>query len=613
MSRPPVSVVAVRLPNGPRAALERLKLGDADELIVAEVEAGACAFRVANDEADRARHAWLLFLGPACEPEPDLLAGFFSDPVARDSVMLIGDVGGGVSGGAAFNLMVRADVHASVGGFHENVRIGADVDLGFRLRQLGRELEHRPRARANHEGARGSRLRAAFALGAADRWLQRRSRATEQAENRTSVPGGPLVRAAFFAGRLAGRNVRRGAAASADSSPRRSLSLWAAAYPARSETFIYNEVDALTGLGWDVRVQSLARPARSERSVARRDRIAYVEDDPPLVGIMSLLRLLGRHPWRCLSDLRSHGRWARDEPAMALRALAPAATRLTGQDPQHIHVHFLFGAALGAMRVSRILGRDYSVIGHGLDVFGRPANITEKLNAAALPLAPCAYTARFMERLAPDARVPEVVVMGVDAELYRRSRPYPGGNRVITVGRLVEKKGFRHLIDAAALLAPEGELELLTIVGDGPLRGALEAQIQRLGLTDRAEIVDAWGHDEIRSLLEEAAVFAMPVVIAADGDRDAMPVVVKEAMAMELPIVASDEVGLPELVKPDWGRLVAPGDPQALAAALREVLSLSTGDRAAMGALGRKHVIERCSITAEAARLTQLIDAIKQR
>jgi glycosyltransferase involved in cell wall biosynthesis len=113
--------------------------------------------------------------------------------------------------------------------------------------------------------------------------------------------------------------------------------------------------------------------------------------------------------------------------------------------------------------------------------------------------------------------------------------------------------------------------------------------------------------DAVRDLLEQADVLAMPCVVAADGDRDSMPVVVKEALALELPVVATDEVGLPELVAPPWGRLVPPHDPEALAAALDEMLACSAAERAAAGRAGRAHVIEHCNVDHETARLAALL------
>jgi glycosyltransferase involved in cell wall biosynthesis len=88
-----------------------------------------------------------------------------------------------------------------------------------------------------------------------------------------------------------------------------------------------------------------------------------------------------------------------------------------------------------------------------------------------------------------------------------------------------------------------------------------------------------------------------------------MPVIAKEALAMEVPVVASDEVGLPEVIRPEWGRLVPPGDPPALAKALSELLALPAERRATMGVAGRAHVLDACDVHKETARLAELIAA----
>jgi glycosyltransferase involved in cell wall biosynthesis len=96
--------------------------------------------------------------------------------------------------------------------------------------------------------------------------------------------------------------------------------------------------------------------------------------------------------------------------------------------------------------------------------------------------------------------------------------------------------------------------------------------------------------------------------VAADGDRDAMPVVVKEALAMEVPVVGSDEVGMPEVVQGDWGRLVPPRDAGALAEAIRELLELPGEQRAEMGRRGREFVVRNFSVRGEAQKLQGLIE-----
>jgi glycosyltransferase involved in cell wall biosynthesis len=199
-----------------------------------------------------------------------------------------------------------------------------------------------------------------------------------------------------------------------------------------------------------------------------------------------------------------------------------------------------------------------------------------------------------------------VITMGVDAERFRRTRPHPGGRTILAVGRLIEKKGFTHLLAAAAGM----ELDRLVIIGDGPLRDPLRAQAGELGLDAVVDWRGAQGPEEIRAALEEADVLAVSAVHVPNGDRDVLPLIVGEALAMEVPVVASAIVGLPEVVRPPWGRLVPPGEPAALAAALEEVLALPPAERAAAGRAGREYVMRTRDIDAEAERLVGLIRQI---
>jgi colanic acid/amylovoran biosynthesis glycosyltransferase len=147
------------------------------------------------------------------------------------------------------------------------------------------------------------------------------------------------------------------------------------------------------------------------------------------------------------------------------------------------------------------------------------------------------------------------------------------------------------------------------IVGDGPLRSALQQRAHEAGVGGRIEFAGSLAPAGVRAVLEAADVLAMPCVVAPDGDRDSMPVVVKEAMAMELLVVASDEVGLPECVLAPWGVLCPPGDAAALASALRQALALSPEERRQAGRAGREWVCRNADVDSETARLGAAIGA----
>jgi len=383
------------------------------------------------------------------------------------------------------------------------------------------------------------------------------------------------------------------------------LQVWCDEFPVGSETFVLGEVRQLAALGHPVEVLAGRRPdapALGVHDVAVR----YLEDDTTQERALAFACVVARHPLRCLADLHHRRRWAREEAVPPLRTLAPALLRLERSPGARIHAHFAAGAALGALRASAITGRPWSLTAHAYDIYLLPRNLREKLRAATVVTSGCDYTVSDLRRIiGPDlAHRVHRIVMGVDPERFRRTLPHPGGASVVAVGRLVEKKGFVHLVRAAAdpVLAPL--LERVTIIGDGPLRQELEDEVARLGLAGVVELAGRRDPAEVRDALERAAVLAMPCVIAADGDRDSMPVVVKEALAMEVPVVVSDEVGLSELACPAFARAVAPGDHRALAAALADVLARPAAERAAMGAAGRRFVIEHANVATETARLS---------
>jgi glycosyltransferase involved in cell wall biosynthesis len=378
------------------------------------------------------------------------------------------------------------------------------------------------------------------------------------------------------------------------------LAVFVDVFPELSETFILNEVKALAAEGVDVRVEAAKRSQRPNPESGDAPPAVYWDDHhSPRENLRALGWLVARHPLRVLRDFAARARWRRDEPVRPLRSLAPVAKRVIG-NVGHIHAHFAAGAALDAMRVSLLTGVPYSVTTHAYDIFLEPRNLDEKLERARFHVAVCEYNAAFLRHRVPRAATRmHKVVMGVDPEQFKRTSRYPGGRNVVAVGRLIEKKGFEYLVEAARSL-PDVHFR---IVGEGPLRGELERSAP-----DNVELVGPLSPHEVRSRLEQADLLALPCVVASDGDRDSMPVVVKEALSMEIPVVGSDEVGMPEMVQSEWGKLVPPRDAGALAGAIRELLDLPVEQRAEMGRRGREYIVRNFSVRGEAQKLEGLID-----
>jgi glycosyltransferase involved in cell wall biosynthesis len=190
------------------------------------------------------------------------------------------------------------------------------------------------------------------------------------------------------------------------------------------------------------------------------------------------------------------------------------------------------------------------------------------------------------------------------------NRQQEGTKQVLFVGRLVEKKGCKHLIEAMHEVQRVIPDALLTVVGDGPLRSSLEESATRLGV--RCDFVGAQDAGAIRRYLRRADVFCVPSVTAADGDSEGFGIVFIEAQAAGVPVVSFRHGGIPEAVHDGIsGLLAAEGNVDELA---RHIIQFLADDdlRLAAGAAGRKYVKERYSLTMRTAELEDIYDRVLQ-
>jgi glycosyltransferase involved in cell wall biosynthesis len=294
---------------------------------------------------------------------------------------------------------------------------------------------------------------------------------------------------------------------------------------------------------------------------------------------------------------------------------AEVARVVTALRPAHLHAHFAGWAAAVAARAARDARVGFSFTAHATDIYRDgldESRLADLLAAARFVVTVTeANRLRLEQVLAAHGRRGQVLRLynGVDLRRLALDERPRARRLVVSVGRLVEKKGHGVLIEAVRRMRRSGQEVRCVIVGEGPLAGPLRKQVAAAGLADAVELVGPRDHATVLDLLRRASVVALASVVAADGDRDALPTVLLEAMAVGTPVVSTTVCGIPEIVTHgDSGLLVPPGDADALAGTLGRLLA-DPALRARLAAGGRRRVEERFDGARNAARLAGLFAA----
>ena len=354
-------------------------------------------------------------------------------------------------------------------------------------------------------------------------------------------------------------------------------------YPRLSETFIAQELLALEERGHRFDIWSLRAPYDGGRTHPIHDRISaglrylpeYLHDAPLRVlrAWRAVRELPGYRPARraWLGDLardRTPNRIRRWGQARVLAAELPAEVRF-------LYAHFLHTPASVARYAALIRGLRWGFSAHAKDIWTIPAwEKREKIAAAAFGVTCTRAGAEHLQGLAPAGAEIDLVYHGLDLARFPPppdTRPTGGPFTILSVGRLVAKKGYHDLLKALARLPQRLDWRLWHI-GGGALSRELASRAARLGLAGRVEWRGKRAQDEVIAAMRAADLFVLPSKIAPDGDRDGLPNVLMEAASQKLPILSTASSAIPEFVTDGvHGRLVRPGDPAALADAILEL------------------------------------------
>lgn len=382
-------------------------------------------------------------------------------------------------------------------------------------------------------------------------------------------------------------------------------------YPAVNHTFILREIVALRAGGFDIDVVSIRppdRPASAMTDVERGElsRTRAVKDVSLAAAAAAQLAEAVTNPAGYFRGLAQAFRMGRGSAPATLSHLfyfaeAVIAGRwMRARGVTHFHTHF--SSTVGLL-LARVFPITWSITIHGPEEFNDTTGffMGEKIASAKFVAAISSYARSQILRCCDPQLWDKVHTcrLGVDGSVFA-PRPEPAGGEppeILCVGRLAPVKAQYILIEALPILAARGVPAVLRLVGDGPDRAMLEAAAARMGISQRV-IFDGWrNQDEVRDRYRRASVFAMASF--AEG----IPVVLMEAMGMEIPVLATRIMGIPELIEDGKsGLLVPPADPAALADALERLLT-DAELRRALGPEGRRRVLEDFDLATNGARL----------
>lgn len=386
-------------------------------------------------------------------------------------------------------------------------------------------------------------------------------------------------------------------------------------FPCWSETFILNEIIELNKAGHDITIFSIRNDLEAytqEKAKPYLPRTRYIK-----VGrmILSYLRWLVRKPgvmvpWTFkvkVASLRNLRVFPKN--VWCLLVAAYFAELAQDEELQHLHAHFATYPALVATLMSKLTGIDYTLTTHAHDIFLDKTLLREKIQAAKAVATISHYNRRYLAEHCGEDILPKIHIVHCGLDLSEWDfQPHVNGQQtpsIVCVGRLTQMKGFENLIHALNLIKDDIDFRC-HIVGDGDLRPRFEKLIADYGLQDRVVLEGVLDSAEVRKRITEAQIFAVPSVWDDTDGQDGIPLVLMEALAVGTPAVASRLSGIPELViDGQTGLLIEPGDVEALAAKIKNLLS-DKDLRERLATRGRERIENEFDIAKNARQLAQL-------
>jgi glycosyltransferase involved in cell wall biosynthesis len=381
-------------------------------------------------------------------------------------------------------------------------------------------------------------------------------------------------------------------------------------FPSFGQTFCYREVAELERQGTSLDIFSIRRPAgepAQDWDPRIVEQVHYLPEEKPLVAEVERILKTKR-----ISDpvRMAVKEWGRQSDFLRLYQAIYVGVRLQERGVRRLHAHFAGMAARTAYWINEFFNLPYSFTAHANDIFAPrdfAVSLGKLIERAVTVVTVSDYAVRLLqERFPQNALKIQRVYNGVDLVRFTPTDFAGTPPQIVSIGRLIAKKGFSDLIDACALLRSRGRIFRCAIIGEGPLEDGLGSQIAASGLGECVELIGPQTQSEIAARLAHATIFTLPCTTETDGGMDNLPTVVMEAMAAALPVISTPLGGIPEMVEDEVnGALVPDHDPPALAAAVERLLDDPERARR-LGNRGRQIAREKFSIEESARQLREI-------
>ncbi len=279
----------------------------------------------------------------------------------------------------------------------------------------------------------------------------------------------------------------------------------------------------------------------------------------------------------------------------------------------HVHAHFAYIPATVGLIMSKFLNIEFSFTAHAWDIYVNRTMLYEKIKAARFVVTCSDYSKRYLLNLYPDIFQAKVIRIyhGIDLEKWKpessdeKLKPAEP-IRILSVGRLEEKKGFIYLVKACKIFKERGYTFDCSIVGEGPQRTYLNKAINSYGLEKEIKLKGAFSQEELIPFYKQADLFVLPSIIVENGDRDVLPNVLIEALAMKIPVISSNIAGIPEIIEDGVTGMLVPLKSEVILAETMEKLINDKQLRNRLLANGLELVKEKFNIKKNAQKLEEL-------